>query len=130
MRLTHPSTAVQDCGAALDQLHDKLLDMAVRVLALPVEEFPSAFAQLVANIELDFRFEERLMDNFECADARLHREQHARMLAGLHHAAAALDHGDPLPAQRALSALREWLPFHIDTQDRHLLRSWLRTANT
>lgn len=130
MRLTHPSSAAQDCGTALDQLHDRLLDMAVRALALPSEEFPSAFAHLVANIELDFRFEERLMEHFECPDAHLHREQHARMLAGLHHAAAALDQEDPIPAQRALAALRDWLPYHIDTQDRHLLRAWLRTAST
>ncbi|XLZ70911.1 hemerythrin family protein [Massilia sp. SR12] len=127
---THPSSTTQDCGAALDQLHDRLLDMAVRALALPPEQFTAAFTQLVANIELDFRFEEQLMERFDCADAHLHREQHARMLAGLHHAAATLEQGDPLPAQRALSALREWLPFHIDTQDRHLLRAWQRTANT
>lgn len=130
MRLPHPSTAAQDRGIALDQLHDKLLDMAARALLLPDAQFPSAFAQLVAEIELDFRIEEQLMDSFDCPDAHQHREQHARMLAGLHHSAAALEQGDPLPAQHALAALREWLPFHIDTQDRHLLRAWLRNAST
>jgi hemerythrin-like metal-binding protein len=74
-------------------------------------------------IELDFRSEEQLMETFQCADVHLHREQHARMLAGLHHAEASLQQGDERPARRALAALADWLPLHIATQDRHLVRA-------
>ena len=49
-----------------------------------------------------------------------HREQHARVLAALHHAAAALAQGDAEPAHRAVWLLAEWLPLHIGTFDRTL----------
>jgi hemerythrin-like metal-binding protein len=107
----------------LDALHDRLFALIARAQALPACELRGVFPELVATIEADFRYEEDLMDTFQCADAHLHREQHARMQAGLHHAAAAMEHGDHRPAQLALAALRDWLPVHIATQDRHLLHS-------
>lgn len=107
----------------LDRLHAQLAAMIERALALPANQLTLPFRELVATVEADFRSEEQLMDSFECPEHLLHREQHARMQAGLHHAAAALEQGDPLPARQAMAALREWLPFHIATQDRHLLRA-------
>ncbi len=111
----------------LDQLHDRLFEMIDALLAQPAGSFTSAYHQLVAAIEQDFRHEEQWLDTFQCSDARQHREQHARMQAGLHHAAAALEQGNPAPARQAAAALREWLPFHIASQDRHLLQA-LRQA--
>jgi hemerythrin len=107
----------------LDALHDRLFDLIARTLALPEGELRSTFPQLVATVEADFRQEEVLKETFQCSDAHLHREQHARMQSGLHHAAAALERGDHGPALQALAALRDWLPVHIATQDRHLMRA-------
>ena len=107
----------------LDALHTHLFDLIGRALPLPPGQFAPVFRELVATVEADFRREEELMETFQCSDAHLHREQHARMQAGLHHAAAALEQGDTLPARQALAALRDWLPIHIETQDRHLLRA-------
>jgi len=81
----------------------------------------------VAAIEQDFRREEQLMETFQCPDSHQHLEQHARMQSGLHHAAAALMNGDDGPAREALVALADWLPYHISTEDRHLV-SALRSA--
>lgn len=117
----HDKAAAPRSRQELDQLHAQLDAMVLRAQSLPAGELAPAFHQLVAAIEADFRGEEQLMECFDCADSHQHREQHARMLSGLHHAASALDQGDALPAQQALSDLRAWLPFHIETQDRHLL---------
>lgn len=106
----------------LDAMHGLIFDNLARTLALPAEQFPAAYDEVVKGMEADFRSEEELMETFQCPDAKLHRAQHARMLAGLHHAASALMRGDGLPARHALHALAEWLPFHIATLDRHLLR--------
>lgn len=108
---------------ALDTAHGQTFALLTKTLELPDEQFAAAFGDVVDGIESDFRHEEQLMETFQCSDAALHREQHARMLAGLHHAASALMQGDAEPARRALRALVDWLPFHIVTQDRHLLRS-------
>lgn len=107
----------------LDTAHGQTFAALVKTLALPEDQFAAAYADVVDSIEFDFRQEEELMDSFQCPDAALHRAQHARMLAGLHHAASALMQGDAEPARRALRALVDWLPFHIVTQDRHLLRA-------
>lgn len=106
----------------LDALHDRLFDLIARTLSLPESELRRVFPDLVATVEADFRQEEALMESFQCPDAHLHREQHARMQSGLHHAAAAMERGDNGPALQALAALRDWLPVHIATQDRHLMR--------
>lgn len=105
----------------LDAAHERIFAALEQTRQVSQERFPAAYAALVAHIEADFRHEEELMERFQCADAHLHREQHARMLAGLHHAAADLLQGLDGSAQRALDTLADWLPFHIATQDRHLL---------
>lgn len=114
--------------AQLDQLHDHLFDMIDALLAQPAASFAAAYHKLVAAIEQDFRHEEQWMDSCQCAGTHQHREQHARMQAGLHHAAAALERGNPAPARQAAVALREWLPFHIATQDQHLLHALRQAA--
>jgi hemerythrin-like metal-binding protein len=106
----------------MDTIHGLVLEILEKTIKLPEAEFAHAFTQVVKAIEVDFRREEQLMDSFQCPNVRQHREQHARMQAGLHHAAAALARSEQLPARQALTALRDWLPFHIATQDRHLVR--------
>lgn len=108
---------------ALDAVHERLLALLRQVLELPPEQLDQAYQGVVDQVEIDFREENLLMETFQCADAHLHREQHARMLAGLHQAGSALTGGDPAPAYRALAILAEWLPFHIATQDCHLSRA-------
>ena len=107
----------------LEHLHQQLFELIDATLALPSGQCRAAYHQLVARVGQDFRQEEQWMDACQCADAHLHREQHARMQAGLHHAGAALEQGEPGPARQALAALREWLPFHIASQDQHLLHA-------
>lgn len=111
----------------LDAMHDHIFARLHQTQQLNGKAFSASFHDLVAAIEQDFRREEQLMETFQCPDSHQHREQHARMQSGLHHAAAALMHDDDRPAREALAALADWLPYHISTQDRHLV-SALRSA--
>lgn len=115
--------STSDLLQELEHMHRQLFDQIDTALALPPGECRAAYHSLVAQVEQDFRQEEQWMEACQCTDAHLHREQHARMQAGLHHAAAALDQGEPGPARQALAALRAWLPFHIASQDLHLLHA-------
>jgi len=117
-----PAVAALD-DDLLDAVHGLVFEVLEKTLALSREQFPESYDEVIKKIELDFRSEEQLMEMFQCPDAHLHRAQHARMLAGLHHAGASLLQGDERPARRALAALADWLPFHIATQDRHLVRA-------
>jgi hemerythrin-like metal-binding protein len=122
--LTH--TAPLD-SKQLDAMHDHIFARLHQTGQLDGRAFSAGFHDLVAAIEQDFRREEQLMETFQCPDSHEHREQHARMQSGLHHAAASLMQGDDGPARKALAALADWLPYHISTQDRHLV-SALRSA--
>ncbi len=113
----------------LDTMHELLFSALARTLDLAADQFPAAYDETVQRMEADFRHEDELMEAFQCADSAQHRAQHARMLAGLHHANAAVMQGNSEPARRALAALIDWLPFHISTQDRHLLLA-CRNART
>lgn len=120
-----PKQPVDD--VQLDAMHQRIFFLLEGAKQQAGQAFPPAFMELVSAIEQDFRREEQLMETFQCADTHTHREQHARMQAGLHHAESALMQGNEEPARQAIDALAEWLPFHISTQDRHLV-SALRSA--
>lgn len=66
-----------------------------------------------------------MMERMEYPGLLCHREQHARALSALHHAAAALAEGDPRPARRSIALLGEWLHVHITTLDQALAAAWV-----
>lgn len=108
---------------SLDAAHRGLFAALARLAALPEEEFAAGFDDTVAAVERDFRGEEALMERLDDDNLAAHREQHARVLSGLHHAAAALAEGDSKLAHQAIFLLGEWLPLHITTMDRALAAS-------
>jgi hemerythrin len=57
---------------------------------------------------------------------QIHCEQHARMLSGLHHAAARAMAGDCAAGREALRLLPQWLVFHIATMDQALVAALRR----
>jgi hemerythrin len=107
-----------------DTAHELAFDALFRTLDTPPEDFPAAYRDVVKGVESDFRDEEDLMDAIGYAGVALHRAHHAHILSGLHHAEAALMVGDCGPARRALETLVQWLPVHITTQDRSLVRAF------
>jgi hemerythrin-like metal-binding protein len=102
---------------SLDEEHQRLFDDLARTAALEGERFAAACGAIIAGIEHDFRREEDLMEAIDYPALAVHREQHARVLSGLHHAEAALQQGDAAPARRCMELLPKWLELHIATQD-------------
>ncbi|NVE01282.1 bacteriohemerythrin [Massilia sp. BJB1822] len=103
--------------AALDEPHRTLLRQFAILPALDDERFQHAFGALCDTIGRDFREEEDMMEAIDFPGLAAHREQHARVLAGLHHSQAALLHGDYGPARRAAVLLPDWFELHISTMD-------------
>lgn len=110
----------------LDAAHRGLFVALARLAALPEDEFARGFDDTVAAVERDFRGEEALMERLDDENLAAHREQHARVLSGLHHATAALAEGDSRAAHQAVFLLGDWLPLHITTMDRALAASVAR----
>lgn len=111
----------------MDMAHRALYDTLGKLNFVPAADFAAAYHACVAALERDFREEEEAMERMRYAALRGHREQHARALAGLHHAAAALAEGDARPAHDAVDLLAEWLQLHITTMDRALVMALRRT---
>jgi hemerythrin len=108
---------------SMDGSHDELLKQMGRIASVPAGEFADFFVSLVAKIERDFRSEELLMEDLEYDGLRTHREQHARVLGGLHHVAPRVKEGDIAIGRRALELLPQWFQFHIATMDRSLAQA-------
>ncbi|MGK5077059.1 bacteriohemerythrin [Janthinobacterium sp. HLX7-2] len=102
---------------AIDEAHEALFMALARLSQLGDHDFSVAFRDLVAAVERDFREEEALMEDIGFPSLANHREQHARVLSGLHHAWAAVDEGDVAQGRHALSLLPQWLIFHQATMD-------------
>jgi hemerythrin-like metal-binding protein len=104
------------------------MDSAHQVLAKTLEQlnstddtnFPQAYMALVAKLERDFHVEEALMEDYGLACLQLHREQHARVLSGLHQAQLHVMAGDIELGRHALALLPQWLEVHITTMDQAL----------
>jgi hemerythrin-like metal-binding protein len=117
MMATDAAGLPQTGDAALDAAHQALYAELRRIALLPPPHFAVAFPVAVDLLERDFREEEDLMEQLSFPGLPCHREQHARALAGLHHAVAMLDEGDELPARHAIDLLVDWLALHIATMD-------------
>lgn len=102
---------------AIDEAHEALFLELARLSQLDDQHFKLAFRDLVAAVERDFREEEELMEVIGFTSLAKHREQHARVLGGLHHAWAGVDEGDLAQGRHALALLPQWLIFHQATMD-------------
>ena len=102
---------------AIDEAHEALFLELARLSQLSDQHFSVGFRDLIAAVERDFREEVELMEEIGFPSLANHREQHARVLSGLHHAWAAVDEGDLEQGRHALSLLPQWLVFHQATMD-------------
>ncbi|RKH09064.1 hypothetical protein D7V77_42800 [Corallococcus sp. CA041A] len=83
----------------------------------PDAEFAAAFTRFVARVERDFREEEDLMEQIAFSGLNSHREQHARMLGGLHHVARQVMAGDMNAGREVVALMPGWFMLHIETMD-------------
>jgi len=117
MPTDHWNEALETGNDAIDRAHHQLLDDIDRARALPDAEFTAACLAVFDAVGRDFRAEEELMERIAYPGEAVHREQHARVLGGIHHAEAALLRGDLFPARRSLELLPQWMQLHFETQD-------------
>lgn len=87
--------------------------------------FPLAFERLVAEVERDFADEETMMESIDFPALHSHREQHARVLSGLHHALPRIQSGDIALGREVIELLPQWFSFHIATMDTALAEAAL-----
>ncbi|RJG21305.1 bacteriohemerythrin [Massilia cavernae] len=102
---------------AIDAAHRDLFNEMRRLASAPDSELEQGTALLAERLERDFREEEDLM--FEAADpgVKAHLEEHARILAALHH----VETGNVADAREAVRLLSLWFQAHLETMDRALV---------
>lgn len=110
---------------AVDACHRDLLDELARLEDAPDREFADVYMRFVARVERDFREEEELMERTSFSGLPSHREQHARMLGGLHHVATQVMAGQTGAGREIVALLPGWFMLHIETMDGALAASTL-----
>jgi len=109
----------------VDACHRDLLEELAGLEDAPDRTFADHYTRFVARIERDFREEEDLMERIAFSGLPSHREQHARMLGGLHHVARQVMAGDIAAGREVVSLLPGWFMLHIETMDGALAASAL-----
>jgi hemerythrin-like metal-binding protein len=102
---------------AVDEAHRALLDELARLAEMPDADFAAAYGRFVAQVERDFREEESLMESTGFSGLPSHREQHARVLGGLHHVARQVMAGDLASGREVVALMPGWFLLHIETMD-------------
>jgi hemerythrin len=102
---------------AVDAAHRDLLHELARLADMADAEFPESYARFVAQVEKDFREEEDLMETSNFSGLPSHREQHARVLGGLHHVARQVMAGDVAQGREVVALMSGWFLLHIETMD-------------
>ena len=108
---------------AVDACHRELLDELAALVDAADRDFADRYVRFVARVERDFREEEELMERTEFIGLPSHREQHARMLGGLHHVARQVMAGDIAAGRGVVALLPGWFMLHIETVDGALAAS-------
>jgi hemerythrin len=111
--------------ASVDACHRELLDELAGLEDATDKDFADTYVRFVARVERDFREEEELMERTAFCGLPSHREQHARMLAGLHHVARQVMAGDIGAGRDVVTLLPGWFMLHIETMDGALAASAL-----
>ena len=102
---------------AVDASHRELLDELAALEQASDGEFGASYTRFVAKVERDFREEEDLMEQMAFSGLANHREQHARMLGGLHHVAIQVMAGDIGAGREVVALMPGWFMLHIETMD-------------
>jgi acetoacetyl-CoA reductase len=103
--------------AEIDASHRALIAQLAQARSAPDAAFENALQALIVALESDFREEETLMEAIDFPGIRLHREQHARVLAALHQVVPQVMQGDHAQARKAVELIPSWFMLHLTTMD-------------
>jgi hemerythrin-like metal-binding protein len=118
------SSALELGVGEMDDAHRALLEMINALLDGSDNVVLQGMEPLVDMLERDFREEEMQMEHVDYSGVRIHREQHARVLAALHR----IPEGDVTAARSALILLPQWFSLHLSTFDSALAAALARHA--
>jgi hemerythrin len=94
------------------------MQLTSRIVHCDKHEVMGVFRSVLATLEQTFDQEQHLMEEFQFPILKCHMEQHARVLASLHHLHRDVMAGDIACARRvAGELLPEWFDLHRATQD-------------
>jgi hemerythrin-like metal-binding protein len=102
----------------MDILHRRVEDALHAALTSDDHDFLPRFRTLAAALEETFATEESWMEEIDYPATRSHREQHARVLSGMHHVHCSLMAGEVGAARTVVACLLpDWLKLHVATLD-------------
>lgn len=102
----------------IDDCHDAVIQLTSKIALCKNHEVAGLFHSAIAALEQTFDREQRLMEDFHFPALKCHMEQHARVLASLHHSHRDVMNGDYASGRRvAGELLPEWFLLHEATQD-------------
>ena len=102
----------------MNRLHQSIFSSLDELSGADDKRIADGYATLVGRIEQAFHTEQEWMEKIDFPAMRLHQEEHARVLAGLHHVHYSVLNGDVAIARRVVEELLpQWLAFHIATMD-------------
>lgn len=111
---TGPATGV----FAMDELHRRVDDALRTALTSDDATFLPRFRALVDVLEDAFATEESWMEEIDYPAIKSHREQHARVLSGMHHVHCSLMGGNTDDVRKVVACLLpDWLTLHVATLD-------------
>lgn len=109
-----PATGVP----VMDMLHGQIDDAVHAALTCDDHAFLPRFSALVTVLEDAFAVEESWMEEIDYPATRSHREQHARVLSGMHHVHCSLLADEVGTARKVVACLLpDWLEMHAATLD-------------
>ncbi|MDB5797381.1 MAG: hypothetical protein JWP36_1283 [Paucimonas sp.] len=102
----------------LDDHHCRLAQALQEANEASDRDFCKAYRALIGKLETAFREEEERLDDVNPALVKSHREQHGRVLRGLHCAHSRILDGDIELGREIISdLLPKWLGLHIASMD-------------
>jgi hypothetical protein len=111
-----PSVQMPAYGAALRHARRQLCTRLARVAGEPDDCFGRDFVALVAEVEAHLRHEETVMEacRVKRLEERVHeqRQEHAAILAALHHTLPQVEYGELEMARQLVAALTDILSLH------------------
>lgn len=109
----------------IEEKHQSIFRLMERIRCCLDHELPENFEILATSIEKIFGSEQRLMEKSGFPAIKCHLEQHARVLAALHHVHRKVMVGDQELARRVGSQLlTDWFKVHTATLDQAMF-VWL-----
>jgi hemerythrin len=103
---------------AIDGLHKIFFEALDELSSATDGEFDTGYDKFIRQVERVFAAEEKWMEEIDFPVLKSHREQHARVLSGLHHIRTRVMDGDlALGREVVEKLLPQWFVLHAFTMD-------------